>query len=357
MNKIEAMLAERQLPELLRFADGRAVTKENFEARRLEMVDILCREVYGYAPPAPDRVTATVLKCKEKEFAGKGRVRELSLSFPTDRGEFAFPVTEILPTGAGADARCPVFVFINFRPEVPDRYFPTEEILDAGCGVVRIYYNDVAFDGEDHFAGGIAAMYDRTRYSWGKLRMWAFAMSRVMDYLQTVDYADLSRVAAVGHSRLGKTALLAAATDTRFAMACANCSGCAGDALTRGKAGERVKQIYDRFPYWFCENYGKYAEKEAQMPFDQHFLLAAIAPRRVALGTAVEDIWADPASQYLSACAASPAWTLFDQKGFAHPDRLPVPGDCLDGGMLAYHLREGTHFLSRADWHRYLCLL
>lgn len=354
MNKIEALLAERKLPELLRFADGRVVTAENFEERRAEMVDILCREVYGYAPPAPAEVRVTELKRKEKDFAGKGTVRELRLSFDADKGEFTFPVTEIVPTGA---EKCPVFVLINFRPDVPDRYLPTEEILDAGCAVVRIYYNDIAFDGEDGFAQGIAAMYDRQKYSWGKLRMWAFAASRVMDYLQTAPYADLDRVAAIGHSRLGKTALLTAATDTRFALACANCSGCTGDALTRGKAGESVKQICERFPYWFCDHYAKYAEKEAEMPFDQHFLVAAIAPRRVALGTAIEDVWADPHSQYLSACAASPAWELFGVKGFVHPDRLPVAGDRLDAGCLAYHLREGTHFFSRADWHRYLCLI
>lgn len=354
MTTVDTLLAARDLPALLRFADGRPVTKDRWEERRTELVEILCREVYGNAPAAPAEVRVTEVKCKEKDFAGKGRLRELTLAFDTDKGEFAFPVTEILPTEG---KNVPMFVMLNFRPDIPDRYLPVEEFLDAGCGVIRIYYNDVAFDGEDHFEGGLAAMYDRTVYTWGKLRMWAFAASRVMDYLQTTDYADLSRVAVAGHSRLGKTALLTAATDTRFALACANNSGCSGDAITRGKVGERVKAITDRFPYWFCENYKKYAEKEDEMPFDQHFLVAAIAPRHVALGAALEDKWADPDSQYLSACAASPAWELLGEKGFLHPDRMPLPGDCFDGGHVAYHLREGTHFFSRTDWRRYLCLI
>ena len=171
MNKIEALLAERKLPELLRFADGRAVTAENFEERRAELVDILCREVYGEAPPAPAEVRVTEEKCKKKEFAGKGTVRDLRIAFDTDRGEFSFPVKEIVPTGA---QKCPVFVFNNFRPDVPDRYFPTEEILDAGCAVLRIYYNDVAFDGEDGFKGGIAAMYDRKKYRARRQRRGAY---------------------------------------------------------------------------------------------------------------------------------------------------------------------------------------
>ena len=354
MNKIETLLAERALPALLQFADGRAVTPENWEERRVELLDIMCREVYGVAPPAPERVDVRVDKRQEKQYAGKATVTDLTLSFPTDKGVFSFPVVEVVPEGM---EKCPVFVMLNFRPDVPDKYLPMEEILDAGCGLIRIYYNDVAFDGEDHFSGGLAAMYDRETYNWGKIRMWAFAASRVMDYLTTVEYADLQRVAVVGHSRLGKTALLAAALDTRFSLACVNNSGCAGDAITRQKAGERVKDITTRFPYWFCENYQKYAEKEEEMPFDQHFLVAAMAPRLVALGAAVEDTWADPHSQYLSACAASAAWEMLGKHGFAHPDRLPVPGDWFDAGSLSYHLRHGKHYFSRADWHRYLCMI
>ena len=354
MTTVEELIAERRLPALLKMEDGTDVTAENWEKRRCELVDILCREVYGVAPPAPASVTVTECKRKEKDYAGKGTTRELTLSFATDKGEFSFPVVEIVPTDG---TNVPMFVMLNFRPDVPDRYLPVEEILDAGCGLIRIYYNDVAFDGEDGFAGGIAAMYDREVYTWGKLRMWAFAASRVMDYLQTAAYVDKSRIAVAGHSRLGKTALLTAATDTRFALACANDSGCSGDAITRGKQGERVKHIYTRFPYWFCKKYGTYMEKEDEMPFDQHFLVAAIAPRRVALGAALEDTWADPDSQYLSACAASSAWELLGEKGFLHPDRMPLPGDCLDGGHVAYHLREGTHYFSRIDWHRYLCLI
>ena len=351
---VKDLLETRDLPALLRFENGDAVTAERWEARRQEMLQILCREVYGNAPAAPAWVRAQEIKRKEKDYAGKGTVRELMLTFPTDKGDFSFPVVEIMPTGA---EKCPVFVMLNFRPDVPDRYLPVEEILDAGCGVLRIYYNDVAFDGEDGFSGGLAAMYDREKYTWGKLQMWAFAACRALDHLLTDPRVDPHRIGVIGHSRLGKTALLAAASDPRFALACANCSGCAGDAITRDKKGERVAQITKQFPYWFCENYKKYAEREHEMPFDQHFLVAAVAPRKVALGTALEDTWADPDSQYLSAVAASPAWELLGKTGLVHPDRMPLPGDDLDGGTLCYHLRTGTHFFSRADWQRYLKMI
>ena len=352
--KIDELLSARQLPPLLRM-DGAAVTKENFEAYRASLLSLLSREVYGTAPEAPAEVRVSEQKCRPKEFAGKGMVRELTLSFDTDRGEFSFPVTEVRPVDV--PKKCPMFVVLNFRPDIPDKYLPMEEILDAGCGVLRIYYNDVAFDGDDGFAGGIAAMYDRQKYTWGKLRMWAFAASRALDYLLSTDYVDPKRIAVAGHSRLGKTALLAAACDTRFSLACVNDSGCTGAALSRAKGGESVRAIIERFPYWFCENYKKYADREADMPFDQHFLIAAVAPRRVAVGTALEDTWADTDAQYLACCAASPAWECLGKKGFVFPDRLPQAGDFFSAGQIAFHLREGTHFFSRADWHCYLSLI
>ncbi|MBO5271002.1 MAG: acetylxylan esterase, partial [Clostridia bacterium] len=342
--------------ELLKMQNGEAVTSANWEARREELLSVLDREIYGTAPAAPVsvRVTAVPNKKKYGDCAGKAVISDLTLSFDTDRGEFTFPAVEVLPKGEG---KVPVFVFLNFSSDVPHKYFPVEEIVDSGCAVVRIYYNDITKDEDDGFSSGLAAMYDRERDTWGKIRMWAFAASRVMDYLETTDYADLQRVAVVGHSRLGKTALVAGAYDPRFALACSNDSGCSGAAITRGKKGERVKQITSRFPHWFCEKYRDYTEKEDEMPFEQHFLVGAIAPRRVAIGSAIEDEWACPVSEYLCAVAASPAWELFGKRGCVHPDRLPEVGDCFAEGNVSYHLRAGTHYLSRADWAVYWDLI
>jgi len=352
MSVIEKLIEERKLPELLKFTDGREVTAENWEERRQEILEVLSREEYGYAPPAPKevKVVSEDAKMPYSDFAGKAVSKTLTFTVETDAGEFTFPATEIVPI---SDKPRRTFVLINFRPEVPDRYYPTEELIDTGCAVIQLYYNDIAFDGRDDFKGGIAPMFDRTKYTWGKIRMWAWAASRVMDYLQTADYCDKEHIAVVGHSRLGKTALVCAAFDTRFAMACVNNSGCSGDSITRGKKGERIRQITHNFPFWFCDDYQKYIDKEDEMPFEQHWLVAAVAPRKVALGSALEDEWADPESSYLSACAASPAWELNGKTGFVHPDRMPEVGDYFAEGDIKYHLRGGKHFLSRKDWAYY----
>ena len=352
---IEQLLRQRNLPEIFPKSEKSdfELTSNYLVERRKEILSLLSHEIYGTAPEAPENVTVKKTDASQKysDFAGKANVSDLVISFETETGMFSFGAVEIVPK---IKEKVPVFVFGNFRGDVPDRYLPAEEIIDNGCGVIVFDFNNVTADKEDGFSSGLAAMYDRKKYSWGKIRMWAWAESRIMDYLMTCDYADKSKIAVVGHSRLGKTALVCAAYDQRFSLACGNNSGCAGDALTRGKKGERVRQITDNFSYWFCENYRKYRDNEENMPFDQHFLLAAVAPRKIALGAAFEDEWADPDSQYLSACSASEVYEKYGFAGLVHPDRLPFIGDRFSGGQICYHLRAGKHFFSRTDWLVYL---
>ena len=183
----------------------------------------------------------------------------------------------------------------------------------------------------------------------GKIAMWAWASHRVLDYAATLrDVLDMSTAVVCGHSRLGKTALFAAATDTRFTHAYSNDSGCSGAAISRGKEGETAKAIYHVFPHWFCEGYEKYGDNEDAMPFDQHYLIASIAPRPVLVGSATEDAWADPVSEMLSCVAASPAFA----HGLVYEDRLATPEDAYLEGDVGYHLRRGRHYFSREDWAR-----
>lgn len=345
-------LSKRNIPDILTFADGEKVTlPEQWEKRRLEIVDILSREEYGYAPKAPFNVTSEIVSCKEHNYAGKAVSSNIKIKVGTDAGEFVFPLYQIIPNNI---EKSPAFVHIAFRSDVPDMYMPVEEIIDNGFALFMFNYNDISYDGKDGFSSGVAVHYDRKKYSWGKISMWAWAASRVMDYLQTLKSLDLDNIAVTGHSRLGKTCLWCGANDTRFQFIFSNNSGCSGDAVTRGKTGEHVDAITKNFDYWFCSDYQKYVNKEETMPFDQHFLVAAIAPRRVYCGAAAEDTWADPYSQFLSYYAASDVYELLGKKRLSCEDRMPVPGDTYDGGDLGYHLRSGEHFFSRYDWNRYM---
>lgn len=355
-------LPMRNLPELLAFTAGNRVSDASiWEQRRQEILAILGNEIYGIMPEPPATVYCALENQDESIYcyAHKARQYKLRLFFAAPQGMFSFPFVLTLPI---APHKVPVFVLINFRDNVPDAYYPTEEVMDSGCGVASFNYNDVTLDTEDHFQSGLAAKYPRDeaqKNNWGKIGMWAFAASRIMDYLQTRDDVDLARIGVIGHSRLGKTALWCGATDPRFALVISNNSGCGGAALARGasKGAEHIRNIVQLAKYWFCEKYQDYADNEQNMPFDQHFLVAAICPRQVYVASAEEDLWADPESEFFSCVAASPAWHLFGLAGLAGSAEAPAAPAFLNEGRVSYHIRKGSHFLSREDWRHYTAKL
>ena len=320
-------------------------TAEDWRRRRHELIDLLSREEYGFTPAAPASVKAAVVST-ENICAGKGILSRIELTFDTPAGPFTFPFNLVVPKFVRP---APAFVALCFRPDIPDKYLPIEEIIDHGFDVASLHYKDITSDGPE--IDGLAAQYPiDPDTGWGKLGMWAFAASRVMDYLETLDEIDHARVCVIGHSRLGKTALWCAAQDERFSMAVSNDSGCSGAAISRGKVGESIADITHRFPYWFCGNYKKWAGREDEAPFDQHMLLALIAPRRLYVCSATEDQWADPAKEFAGAKTASDAWSFLRCPGLIGPETLPAPETPLHAGSVAYHLRTGPHFQGRADW-------
>ena len=234
---------------------------------------------------------------------------------------------------------------------------PTEEIIDAGYATLTFCYKDVTSDDGD-FTNGLAGVVypDGTKDDdrCGKIGLWAWAAMAVMDYALTLPELDHAKISVIGHSRLGKTALLTGALDERFYCAISNDSGCSGAAISREKDGETIRKITTKFPFWFCENYKKYADREEELPFDQHFLLAANAPHKVYVASAAGDAWACPEHEYLSCVAASEYYEKHTGKGFVRPDRLPNVTECLHDGNIGYHLRAGDHYLSREDWSSYM---
>lgn len=331
------ILKQRDIPPLL--------SKE-------EMMEIMLREEYGYMPPKPEKVTWETEKVLGNFCAGKATLYKVNITSEIGGKTFTFPAYQVLPT---AEGKFPFFVHINFRDNVPDRYMPTEELIDNGFAVLSFCYQDVTADNGDFTDGLAGVLYEdgkRGETDAGKIAMWAWAAHRVMDYAESLDCLDKSVSVVCGHSRLGKTALLAAATDERFVFAHSNDSGCAGAAITRDKLGETVKDVCKLAPFWFCENYYKYIENEKAMPFDQHYLVASIAPRYVSIGSAEKDIWACPNSEMLTCVAASPMYERNGKCGFVCEDRLPMVGDVYHEGCIGYHLRKGTHYFGREDWHR-----
>ena len=352
----EELLKERELPVLW------DKNETDWNTRREQIKDVLQREEFGYLPPPPEELTFEEVGKEEAEFcAGKAPLKKILARGKLYGKEFSFPFYSVIPKEKN---NLPFFIHINFRPLVPDKYMPSEEIADNGFAVFSFGYEDVTSDNCD-FTNGLAGVIyegrERSDSDCGKIPMWSWAASRIMDYCQTLDCLDFSKSAVIGHSRLGKTALFTGMMDERFMFSISNDSGFAGAALNRNRKwreqGENlcsVKFCVDHHMQWFANNYKKYVDREEEMPYDQHFLVAASAPRYVYVASAEDDIWSEPKSEYLSCCAAGKVYEDLGLTGFVHPDRLPFVGEVLHEGRVGYHIRSGAHFLGREDWARYM---
>ncbi len=340
-----AELAGRKIPSI-----GLPDREEARKARIGAIRNLLCRELYGFAPAFPLKVEGVERKRDPDGYGGKAMILRLEIQVTSPFAYTSFPACVALPKGV---ERPPLFLAFAFTEAIADGM--GEELIDNGYAVASLYYEAVAPDKDDKFQNGAGNFCRRNPYdAWGKIAIWAWAGSRLLDVCLEKGLADPGRLAVVGHSRLGKTALWAGAMDERFTLTISNDSGCGGIALYRGKAGEQLEDLGRWAPYWFCGNRMHHEGRTAEMPFDAHFLAALIAPRHLYVASASRDDWADPRSEFLCCVAASEAYGAYGLKGLVCPDRYPKPGEVFPEGRIGYYLREGTHHLGREDWHRFM---
>jgi hypothetical protein len=387
-NYDEAKVPGYTLPPLLAMNGGAPVrTAADWSKRRAEIHALLEAQMFGRAPGRPADLAFTVDSIDKAALGGKAVRKAVSIRA---RG-LSFRLLLYLP--ANATRPVPVFTGLGFLPNQsvsPDPGIPlagtwvqnkdskaielqpaqdssrgsaasrwqVETILDRGFGLATMYYGDIEPDIAGAMELGVRGTYLKPGQEtpdaddWGAIAAWAWGLSRIADYLETDKDVDSDRLALVGHSRLGKAALWAGATDTRFGVVISNESGEGGAAISRRVFGETVADLNTRFPHWFCGNYRQYGNREAEMPFDAHMLLALVAPRPLYVASAQEDQWADPKGEFLAAVAASEVYERLGKKGVG-TGAMPSVNQPV-GDAVRYHVRTGKHDITAYDWQQYL---
>jgi len=363
-NYYEEKVPSYVLPEVLTTSKGKKIKNARMweKIRRNEILELFRENVYGRVPTTPYTKSFRLVKEDKNAMGGDATLKQVDITINSDGKSLDIHLTLFIPNKSPKPV--PSFLLIDNRgPEntdplrlVKSEFWPAEEAIARGYAIAVFSNADVDPDNFDEFKNGIHGLLDRGERkpdSWGTIAAWAWGASRCLDYFETDKDLDARKVAVVGHSRGGKTALWAAAEDQRFAMAVANESGCGGASLARRKYGETVARITTAFPHWFCKNYNKWGNNEDSMPVDMHMLMALIAPRAVYVTSASEDLWADPRGSYLSLYHSLPVFRLYD-KSTALKEQMPPLNIPVTSGKVAYHVRDGVHNMLLKDWNWFM---
>ena len=382
-NYDESKVPDFILPDPLICNNGNKVTsvKQWEKQRRPEILEFFTSQVYGKTPKDKIKVTYETLLEDADFMNGKATSKQVKFTFSNGGKKIEALLLLVLPNWP--KEKIPVFVSYNYKgnhstcfdptieysssfsllnpPDHPDWergcqasrwYF--DKIIERGYGVATMYYQDIYPDTpgkEEHAVVSLFKDYhpgSKAPDKWQALGAWAWGSSRIADFLQTQKKVDMNKLIIMGHSRHGKAALWAGAQDKRLRIVIANESGCGGTALSKRVFGETIARITNSYPHWFCPAFDQYANNEANLPFDQHELVALIAPRPIYIASAIEDRWADPKGEFLSGYYAGPVYELYGLKGLGtsvHPSiHQPIMND------VGYHIREGVHDVTNYDW-------
>lgn len=375
--EVSALPVQSELPDPLRMLDGSKVesARDWFERRRPELLRLFEHYMYGYAPAARVLMEFRVLG-QGDALGGSARWKRVGLHIAEPPGVPPIELLLLLPAQRAAPRA--TFLGLNFDgnhslladPVLPEplcaalgthgqvprggaaHAWDVERVLSRGYALAGIHTCDVKPDrpkpdeGIQHHFVPVGSEPDSR--AWGTLRAWAWGLSRAVDYLVTDDDVGQRPIAVVGHSRLGKAAMVAAAFDERIALASVLQAGCGGSAPSRSNVGESIRNINTGFPHWFSGEFKKFDAEPARLPFDQHCLAALLAPRPLLFANAAEDTWANPMGQFEVLRAAQPVYELLGAGGLESP-LMPAVGQ-LSAGRLGYFLRPGSHSMTATDW-------
>ena len=391
-NYDESKVPPYTLPDPLLMNDGKKVTtvKQWENQRRPEILELFSSQMYGRTPKNKIKVIHETLSENPNFMNGKATSKQVKFIFTNGTKKVEALLLLVLPNRP--KGKVPVFVAYNFRgnpsvhPDPSIEFSPyltmnqtpahlrwdntywirghnaerwqLDLLIERGYGVATMFYQDIYSDkaGNDQYS--VVSLFpgyspdQKKPDEWQAIGAWAWGTSRIVDYLETQKRVDMKKILTMGHSRHGKAALWAGAQDKRFSVVISNNSGCGGASLSRRIFGETITSMARGFPHWCCPALNRYINNEAGMPFDQHQLIALIAPRYVYIASAQEDEWADPKGEFLGGYHAGPVYELYGLKGLGTNVQPPVNQPIMNA--IGYHVREGVHEVTVFDWTVYM---
>ena len=364
-NYYEEKVPDYTLPPLLVTQEGEKVKTRNgwCNVRRPEILELFRENIYGRVPSTPYEQTFKVVSEDPNAMEGRATLKQVEITVASGGKSLVIHLNFFIPNSAKKPV--PLFLLINNRGpavvnltrQVKSEFWPAEDVIARGYGIAVFNNSDLDPDSFDDYKDGIHGVLDRGERqgdSWATLSAWAWGASRCMDYFETDTWVDSKKIALLGHSRGGKTALWAGAQDERFALVISNESGAGGAALARRRFGETVTVMNNSsIFYWFCSNYKKYSNNEDALPVDQHMLLALIAPRALYIACADEDLWGDPKGSYLSLYHALPVYQLLKTHSTL-PEIMPPLDTPVVSGNVGFHIRNGGHNMLLKDWNWFM---
>ncbi|NPV51853.1 MAG: acetylxylan esterase [Candidatus Methanofastidiosum sp.] len=389
--KLESSIPHYIIPDVLLSDSGvRIVDKQTWLlTRRAEIINMLIELMYGRSPFHSIETFYQVCHVNDIALQGNAIRKEIDIK-RRDKPDAFFRLMLYYPKQKSSERKFPVFLGLNFygnhtiskekdisitrswisdtsitlvrKPEllrgIDSSAWPLNYLIKNGFAVATAYYEDIVPDRKDGKDLAIRKWFTQAEIreikleTWGAIDAWAWAIMKAIDYINQDEDLDNSRIVVFGHSRLGKVALWAGALDDRASIVISNNSGCCGASLSKRRFGETIEMINKSQPHWFCDDFKKFNKNERELPFDQHFLIATIAPRPVYIASAQLDLHADPYGEFLAAKFASPVYNLFNLIGLPAEDLAEVNKPIM--GTIGYHMRKGPHGIEFFDWQQFI---
>ena len=307
MQDVKKLPVLNELPDPFLMNSGKRVrTREDWAKRRGEIIESLTHYEYGHMPPLSGAISAEITEAKPIFDGGSTKTRG-TLSFGPGN-KLQMRVGLYVPT----TKKGPFPVVLAIEPVWMQHLEPVARLVNEHGYIFAGYERHDLDRDDDDRSDGVHPLY--SDYDWASLAVWAWGAMRVVDYLHTLDEVDTAHIALTGHSRAGKTALLAGALDERITLTVPHASGAGGSGSYRilGESSESLAAITDpkRFHYWFHPRLAFFAGSESRLPFDQHFLKALVAPRGLLAVEGLEDAWANPLGTQQMHVATQPVYNF-----------------------------------------------